>query len=168
VIFGEAYYLLQKLGPNKRTVEDFIIVRAKAGDKVIIPPDYGHVTINPLKDPLVMSNLVSTLFKSDYQYYKEHKGAAYYVINEQKQPEKIIPNPNYGEDIPPPKEAKPKSLSALGIDNSPMYGQFAKNPGRFRWLNEPEKFEEQLKPEKLFSFGEWIKNDKGVWELVYN
>ena len=166
IIFGSAYYLLQKLDDNGKHIKDFIVVRAKAGDKVVIPPDYGHVTVNPLKDDLVMANLVSPVFKSDYQYYKNHKGAAYYVINEKKQPEKTIPNPNYEEDVPPLREAKPKILTQLGIDERPLYSQFAENPEKFRWLNEPENFIEQLKPENVFSFGEWRQKD-GIWNLEY-
>ncbi|MDO5845858.1 MAG: glucose-6-phosphate isomerase family protein, partial [Methanocorpusculum sp.] len=61
VLSGYAYYLLQK-----RDHTDVILVPAHAGDVVLIPPGYGHVTINPGKDELVMANLVSTDFASEY------------------------------------------------------------------------------------------------------
>jgi glucose-6-phosphate isomerase len=42
VIEGEAHYLLQK-----EDLSDVVVVHAKAGESVFIPPGYGHVTINP-------------------------------------------------------------------------------------------------------------------------
>ena len=42
VLRGEAHYLLQT-----RAADDVRLVRAAAGDRVLVPPGYGHVTINP-------------------------------------------------------------------------------------------------------------------------
>jgi glucose-6-phosphate isomerase len=60
VLEGEAHYLLQKLEKNKIT--DAVLIKAVKGDKVVIPPDYGHVTINPSEKELRMANLVSDRF----------------------------------------------------------------------------------------------------------
>ncbi|MHA1157110.1 MAG: glucose-6-phosphate isomerase family protein [Candidatus Heimdallarchaeota archaeon] len=57
---GEGIYLLQKDSVENNTIE-IIVVKAKAGDQILIPPGYGHITINPSKtETLVMNNLVSS------------------------------------------------------------------------------------------------------------
>ena len=62
VIEGQVHYLLQS-----RNLDDVVIISAQAGDLVIIPPEYGHVSINPSQDSaLVMANIVSTAFESEY------------------------------------------------------------------------------------------------------
>ena len=60
VLNGQAHYLLQDR-------DHALVVEAVAGDKVLIPPNYGHVTINPGKETLVMSNLVERTFASEYE-----------------------------------------------------------------------------------------------------
>ena len=56
VIEGVAHVLLRK-----KTLEHIVLVKAAKGDIVIIPPGYGHVTINPSQEEtLIMANLVST------------------------------------------------------------------------------------------------------------
>jgi glucose-6-phosphate isomerase, archaeal len=76
VLEGEAHYLLQS-----RSLTDVVMIEAKEGDHVIIPPGYGHITINPSRDKtLVMSNIVSTAFESEYAEYENLHGAAYYEL----------------------------------------------------------------------------------------
>jgi glucose-6-phosphate isomerase, archaeal len=72
VIEGVAHFLLQK-----KTLDHIALVKAVKGDIVIIPPGYGHVTINPSRDEtLMMANLVSTAFVSEYAFYETRHGAA--------------------------------------------------------------------------------------------
>ena len=72
VIEGVAHVLLRK-----KTLDHLALVKATKGDIVIIPPGYGHVTINPSREEmLVMANLVSTAFVSEYAFYEIRHGAA--------------------------------------------------------------------------------------------
>lgn len=73
VLCGRAEYLLQT-----RAASDVIVLRAGPGDAVLVPPGYGHVTINPADTELCMVNLVSEAFASEYAEYEKHRGAAYY------------------------------------------------------------------------------------------
>lgn len=91
VLEGEAIYLLQK-----RDLTDVILVEAKAGDIVMIPPGYGHVTINPVGKTLLMANLVSSEFSSEYIPYEEKRGAAYYLLEDGT----ISLNTHYKKGIP--------------------------------------------------------------------
>jgi len=76
VLHGRAHYLLQKKEGGH--VTDVLLVRARKGDAVLIPPNYGHITINPGKTHLAMSNLVARDFESLYQDYLNLRGGAYY------------------------------------------------------------------------------------------
>ncbi len=51
VLEGEAHYLLQRMEEERGTekITDVVVVKAKKGEKVIIPPNYGHVTIKYLE-----------------------------------------------------------------------------------------------------------------------
>ncbi|MBC7115053.1 MAG: glucose-6-phosphate isomerase, archaeal [Archaeoglobi archaeon] len=78
VLEGEAIFLLQKNEEGKIT--DVVFVEASEGDKVMIPPNYGHVTINPSKKILKLANIVSRDFSSVYEPYERMRGACYYRI----------------------------------------------------------------------------------------
>jgi len=132
VLSGEGHYLLQKLTGG--SVVDVVLVRASAGDIVIIPPDYGHVTINTSNKELKMANWVSREFSSVYEPYLELHGAAYYLTEDE-----FIANPGY-RDVPEVREAKPRSFSEVGlVKGREIYG-LVKDPGKLDFLNRPQKF----------------------------
>ncbi len=78
VLQGNAHYMLQRRENGK--VIEVALVKATEGDVVVIPPNWGHVTINPGKKTLVMANLVDCSFDSDYSVYKKMGGAAYFEM----------------------------------------------------------------------------------------
>ncbi|MFZ3055092.1 MAG: glucose-6-phosphate isomerase family protein [Minisyncoccales bacterium] len=75
VIKGEAFFLIQK---GSEVIEDIYAVKAKAGESVIIPNGYGHITINPSEETLELSNWVSLECISDYKKIEEKNGACYF------------------------------------------------------------------------------------------
>lgn len=75
VIKGGAIFLFQK-GTDE--IEDVYAVKAKAGESVVIPEGYGHVTINPGEETLELSNWVSPSCSSDYKSIQEKNGACYF------------------------------------------------------------------------------------------
>jgi len=77
VLEGKALYLLQN-----KDLSDIVVIEAKAGEVAIIPPDYGHITINPGKEDLKMANWVCPDFKSLYGPIEEKKGGAYFYTKE--------------------------------------------------------------------------------------
>jgi len=128
---GVAHFLLQK-----KTLGHIVLVKAEKGDIVLIPPGYGHVTINPSKEEtLIMSNLVSTAFESEYTFYETMHGAAYYELIDHT----LVRNPRY-PDIPSVQEIKnsPSPLPALGTAGS-LYDILG-NSGVPDMLNHPEKY----------------------------
>ena len=137
VLYGKAHYLLQKPSNGYDTIDDFVIIEAKEGDKVLIPPNYGHVTVNPTDDILVMSNLVSSKFSSIYEPVKRMKGFCYYELNGNR----FLKNERY-RDVPDMRIVKVKRFPELGIGKKPLYISFYEEPNYFNFLNEPEVLEE--------------------------
>ncbi|OYT35038.1 glucose-6-phosphate isomerase [Archaeoglobales archaeon] len=133
VLEGEAIYLLQKVEGDR--VVDCIAVESKRGDVVIIPPNYGHVTINPSNKTLKMSNWVCREFSSIYEPYTRMRGACYYYVNKQ-----WIGNPRYPE-LPDLKFAKP--VNVLNISGE-MY-DLVDDIGRLSFLTAPQKNEDLFK-----------------------
>lgn len=88
VLEGKAIYLMQK--PKSKEdysdIEDVFAVECQKGDFIIIPPDYGHITINPSeKEELKMANWIFSGCKSDYSPFEELSGACYYYIKDNSQ-----------------------------------------------------------------------------------
>jgi len=131
VLEGQAHYLLQS-----RTLDDIVLIAACAGDLVIIPPGYGHVSINPTPDEtLVMANIVSTAFESDYREYEERHGAAYFELCSGD----LEKNPQY-PDLPPVRHLRPNSgHGARRIIRGPLYNLIG-NEDALAFLNRPEKY----------------------------
>ena len=108
-----------------------MLIKAKEGDKVLIPPNYGHVTINPSSEPLIMANLVSSTFKSIYDAYRLKRGAAFYELIDGS----LIPNTNYKGHLEI-REVNPVKV----IPNAPpgdIYTSFIRSPVAYRFLNSP-------------------------------
>jgi glucose-6-phosphate isomerase len=135
VLTGEAQYLLQKREGEKIT--DAVLIEAIEGDKVIIPPGYGHITINASNRVLKMANWVSQDFDSIYAPIKEKGGGAYFMLDRG-----IESNPSY-DGIPELRFLKPSSIKELGIQKSKeMYGlvrdmkklDFLKKPHEYGWV----------------------------------
>jgi glucose-6-phosphate isomerase len=134
VLYGRASYLLQK--KKGSTISDFRIIEAGAGDALLIPPNYGHVTVNSGGTPLVMANLVSDTFTSIYEDYTSKGGAAYYLLKGGG----LIPNPRYGQ-LPEPKSSKERFTVSKDL-----YTDFISCPTCFSYLNDPSKLDKLICP----------------------
>lgn len=138
VLSGKATYILQKQGASINELEDVIVVEVKAGQKICIPPNYGHVSINAEKETLVMCNWVGDGWASTYEGITRVKGAAFYKIEEcgekkYKQNQRCI--------IKKMRYMNPLEVKEFGLINGePMYISFMKNPEKFKFLTEPESY----------------------------
>lgn len=135
VLHGTALYLLQRRSGD--AVTDVVVVRAQPGDKVLVPPGYGHITINAGPDVLVMSNLVEKDFQSLYKPYRERRGGAYYCVAGAGGEPEFVPNPRYGA-LPPVRAVDPVPHPALGLETGvPLYTAAVRDPGQFSYLVRP-------------------------------
>ncbi len=149
VLSGEAYYLMQSIIKDN-SVNDAYFVRAVAGDKVIIPPNYGHFTINAGSENLVMANWVSLDCVSDYSKVKEKNGACYYAVlptpNPSQEGNKInwLRNKNY-QNIPKLRELKPTNFSELRLEKEKEMYYLVNDPEKLDFLTHPKDYEKLWK-----------------------
>ena len=134
ILEGEAHYLLQK--EEKGKITDVVLVKAGKGDKIIMPPNYGHVTINPGRKELKMSNLVSGKFSSVYQPYKDKQGGAYFELQKG-----FVSNRNYGK-LPELRIVKAKNVPELGLKRSKeIYSLVRNGIKKLGFLNRPQDYD---------------------------
>lgn len=130
VLGGAACFLLQDRGPS-----DVVAITARAGEKVVVPPGYGHVTLNMARVTLTMVNMVSTAFESLYGDYEERQGAAYYAFAGRG----FVPNPRYGNP-PPLRVLRARDLTVpRGFPGEPLY-RWIGNRDALGFLNHPEEY----------------------------
>lgn len=130
VMSGRAHYLLQR--PD---LSDAALIEADVGTVVLIPPGYGHVTINPDERELVMANLVSSSFLSDYKPYEALRGGAYYELADSG----FVPNPAY-PTMPPLRRAEAPDVLPLGIlDGCTLY-DLVERRAPLDWLDAPGEY----------------------------
>ena len=136
VMQGEAWYLLQDLD-----LRDAVVIRAKQGDLVLIPPGYGHITVNPGPSDLVMANFVSTRFQSEYQLYEVNRGGVYYACSDGT----FRRNRRWQREVPL-REVTPREYPSLGITRGRAIYSFTRKIEALRFLNEPARFPECMVP----------------------
>jgi glucose-6-phosphate isomerase len=148
VLEGEAYFLLQK--QKMGAIDDLRVVQAKQGEKCIIPPNYGHVTVNASGRELKMANWMERDSKSDYSIFTSKRGAGYYAVSSETTPGadssiNWVINDNYPV-VPELKIYQAKEFNSIferfGINPSePMYNlvnnirtlNLLKNPQKYSW-----------------------------------
>lgn len=132
---GCALYVLQRPGARPGTVAEVRAIPALPGDKVLIPPGFGHITVNTGTEPLVMANLVADGFASLYEAMQTCRGGAYYIMAAEGK-YRPVPNPHY-HDLPPLKWLPPTVNPDLGLSDLPLYLAFLNRPSLFNYLSAP-------------------------------
>ncbi len=97
ILQGEGIIILQgKIEDND--VKEFRAIKVKAGDKIHIPKNTGHLAINTGTTWLVTSDDSPTSLAdhADYEPFRKMRGAAYYVIEKDRKPT-LMKNPLYKE-----------------------------------------------------------------------
>jgi glucose-6-phosphate isomerase len=132
VLEGNAHYLLQS-----KDLTDVVMIPAKAGDVVVIPPGYGHVTINPSQTTVLqMANLVSSAFQSDYKAYEDLRGAAFYEMNTGI----FTKNPLYPPESRLRHVRKDQTASLENTTTNHLYELVELRAPVLGFLNHPEEF----------------------------
>jgi len=152
IIEGQAYFILQNA--DGADVKDVFIVKAGKGDRVIVPPNYGHVMVNVGAKALITANWVCRDFSSIYQPYADRNGAVYYVIRRFGDIE-VIENESY-ENIPSPKFMKSKANRLLNLENSQSMYKLVENVDKLIWLVKPQDHLEMFDKSVIFE----VLNDR--------
>lgn len=142
VLYGNATFMIQKIDENGKVIT-VMVIHAGPGNKVIYPPNYGHIIINIGSTPLVTANWVSSEYTADYQSIASKHGMAYYIVKKGDSHE-FVPNKNYGE-LPPIRQTSGHTKASFGFSMlHPMYETGVKHPDRLDFLNKPHKYAVEL------------------------
>jgi glucose-6-phosphate isomerase len=132
VLSGIAHFMIQN-----RDFSDIVMIAASFGETVVIPPGYGHVTINPSGNTVLqMANIVSTRFVSDYRGYESLHGAAYF----EKVKEGFVKNPAYKKSSSLRFAKVPRHAGNSGSIAAPLYHLVEQRAPVLGFLNRPEKY----------------------------
>ncbi len=135
VIEGKIELLQSK--PDKNGKFDVILVQAEKGDKVVVPPNFGHISINVGEDVAVSSNLQKKDLPAgaDYNFYAEKEGGAFYRTEKG-----LEPNKNY--KMGKLRIVKPLEKAEFGlVKDKPLYTSFLEDPNKFDFLLHPQKYD---------------------------
>lgn len=132
-------YLLQS-EPNKDGEVDVIWVVTEPGDKVVMPPNYGHVSMNVGDRPAIEFDLQKrdNPNNSDYSAFKERVGGAFYRTDSG-----LTKNSNY--KVSSLRIVKPLERPDLGLTRGvSLLDSFENHPEKFDYLLHPEKYDFSL------------------------
>jgi glucose-6-phosphate isomerase len=143
VLEGHAHVLLQKRDGERIT--DVVLVIAHEGEIVLVPPNYGHITINPTEQTLKMANWVSTKVESLYEPFEQMGGGAYFELVTSPLPSpfterarvRLVPNVRYGA-LPPVRVERAREYPQLGLRHGRPIYELIKNPEILRFLSFPD------------------------------
>ncbi|MFC1658006.1 glucose-6-phosphate isomerase family protein [Candidatus Omnitrophota bacterium] len=148
LLWGRCFCLMQRSdAKDYRIIEEAIMVEAVAGQKIVIPPGFGHILINPGPDYLITANWVSSRFSSRYELYKTAEGAAYFVTTADRDTQAspslkvglaISKNPHFSRVaevnfVRPSNAIKRFAL----VQDRPMYNIINQSPEALDFLNRP-------------------------------
>lgn len=139
---GEAIIFMQETAHDNpgRTYA----VKAKAGQKVIVPPNWAHYTvnINP-NENMVFGAWCVRDFGFDYEEVRNHGGLSYFPIFEGNEI-KFIHNEKYENQELIIKE--PREYKELNVDkDKSIYEQYIEDKNRFRFVTNPNEYKEVWK-----------------------
>jgi glucose-6-phosphate isomerase len=136
---GNIEYLLQS-ELNKEGKVDVLWVIAEAGDKVVMPPNWGHVSMNVGNKPAVEVDLQKRDNPSGsvYSIFRERVGGAFYRTKKG-----LEKNPNY--EVASLRVVRPIEKPDWGLEkDKPLYTSFTESPEKFNYLINPEKYDFSL------------------------
>lgn len=140
-VYGVMTVVMQSRKPkecNKDPYEIFEVglVKAKRGEKVVVPCGYDFTIVNTRSQVSVISKIYMHDFRLDYRTIQREQGLAYYVIRKNARQENVI-NPKY-KDVPKLKKIKAHDMmKEYKLDaRTSLYSQVLKNPEKFVKLME--------------------------------
>jgi glucose-6-phosphate isomerase, archaeal len=138
VLSGVGHFLLQKAQPPYDRIEDAAMVEVRAGESFVVPPDYGHLQINPSPEPLVFSYAVKDGMKGQYEAFKARRGAVYYEMADG--PQRHVFNGRYGAPLPL-RVLRAADLRQFPEINGNVTYQFIRDRlPQFKFLTDPTAF----------------------------
>lgn len=146
VLKGEVMFIMQKADftqPGEPEITDLAAVRVGEGQAVIIPPFYGHCSVNPLGETVMFSNLAVVSCPIHYGPIQEKRGLAVYLLKEEAGI-RLQKNDNYIR-TPEVRVTEGKEEKRMGIEfGKSCYRNFVENPEKYDFLLHPDKYIETM------------------------
>jgi glucose-6-phosphate isomerase len=140
VLSGTGLFMLQKARPPYDEIEDVVLVEVQAGETFLVPPDYGHLQINPTPEPLVFSYAVMDGMKGQYDAFRERQGAAYYVMGEGQ--DRFVFNDHYGAQMPLRRVRAADLCQYPGLNDHVTYQSIRDRLPELNFLTDPTAYPE--------------------------
>jgi glucose-6-phosphate isomerase len=159
VIHGQVFWILQRPSEDFERLEEVYLIRGGRGSKLVVPPSFGHVSVNPTDEVLVLSNWQPRGLEPLYESYETHNGAAYYVTRSERLSKtgststnfEFVPNLSY-KSVPELQPAESRELPQYNLRSAlPIYFTGTKDLSTLDFLTNPEKYLDDLTVNKLLS-----------------
>ncbi len=151
VLSGRALWILQRPhGADVAALSDIYLVEAGVGEKAVMLPGYGHVSVNVTDEPLVMANWIGDTFTYDYTPYQKLRGSGVWIMGRDGSTGYAVKkNTNYAL-VPDAERVNPKDVPEFGlVREKPMYG-LVSDLDALAFLLAPEEFASSLTEENCF------------------
>lgn len=151
VIQGQVLWLIQK--PEEADyskLSKIYLIESNAGEKAIMLPSYGHISINPSHEPLILANWISDGLNHNYEPFKKYRGGGYWLMQDTAGKISLEKNTNYSK-IPEIKKLHAKEMPEFGLfKTEPLY-RIVHDLTKIRFLTYPEEFKKKLTIENCFN-----------------
>ncbi len=131
VVNGEGIFLLQSVRNDR--ISEIFVISAMAGDWVMIPPGFEHVTLNTGEDVLALSFVHPQDIYLDYEGMARHRGAGLWIG-----PEGYRVNSSY-QDTGVIRRLNARDLIKNPASNVPLYQLVTRHPDHFQFLIDPSR-----------------------------
>jgi len=138
VLRGIGHFILQKATPPYEVIEDAVLVEVHEGETFIVPPDYGHLQINPEHNLLIFSYAVMDGMNGVYEPFRKRQGAIYYEMAEGS--ERYVFNTNYPQRIPLRFIQAGDICQLPYLNEEVTYQKIRDNLYELRFLTDPSQF----------------------------
>ncbi len=141
VVHGRAAFVLQHVDDvtaEAPRVRQIWVQLCDAGDRILIPPDCGHVTVNIGTVPLVVADLISLRSGHLYGSFKTQRGAATHVLADAAADDRLRleQNPSYGR-TPTPVLARGSRTNPTHAERGSAYAHAVDRPSDYAFLDRP-------------------------------
>lgn len=148
LIHREALAILQKETPHGTEVK---ILHPKPREWMLFPPEYAHSIINIGDDPAVFTNICVRVPHLNYEPVLDHRGMAYYVLQDEINGFRLERNSNYSTVLPAVDSRCEFTISTLeGIPHDePFFNLLRRRLSALQFLTYPDNFPDVFFPNPI-------------------
>src|SRR3989338_2427078 len=139
VLEGKGRWIIQRYKTDPASIEEAYLIEAGPGEKICIPPRFGHVTINTEPEHLIIGNVIGESVGHDYDPFQKLKGACYRLLATRQYNMIEIERNSHYQQIPDLVKLKPKKDWFKGYGD-PLYSLVAHSPDMLAFLAKPETY----------------------------